>query len=271
MKQLQDIIKVAAFDVDGTILPNGTTRFSEKTRSMFKLLKDKGITTVISTAREFATIGDFLEQLDPVDYFIGANGAFIWDNKAKQFIFKASLIKEEVVDLYDRYADKIDGFSVTDFDTVYKSPKLNVDTWFAKPFEHNYKDFDDAYLSRTDLYVVTITSQNTRELSNEVEEYIKQKGYQMEVSARWSHGFFLGPVGITKSHTLEILCNKLGYSMNNLIAFGDSSNDYEMIKDAFYGVAMERANDKIKRVAKDIAMDCEYDGCYWKLKELKLI
>ncbi|UWV79621.1 HAD hydrolase family protein [Mycoplasmopsis felis] len=59
MKQLKDIIKIAAFDVDGTILPNGGLKFSNNTRKMFGLLKNNGITTVISTAREFATIGDF--------------------------------------------------------------------------------------------------------------------------------------------------------------------------------------------------------------------
>ena len=63
----------------------------------------------------------------------------------------------------------------------------------------------------------------------------------------------------------------LGYSRDNLIAFGDSSNDYEMIRDAFYGVAMDHSSDELKKVANDVALDCEYDGAYIKLQELKLI
>ncbi|RIV16458.1 YcsE-related riboflavin metabolism phosphatase [Mycoplasmopsis gallopavonis] len=271
MQNLKDIIKVAAFDVDGTLLPNGINQFSDNTKKIFKELKKNGVITVISTAREFATIGDFLEQLEPVDYFIGANGSFIWDVQKKDFLYKSTLIKEEVVDLYDQFASQVNGFSVADFNKVYKSPKMNLDSWFVRPFQENYKNFDEAYLSRNDLYVITINCDNTRELSDEISKYILEKGYQMEISARWTRGFFISPKNITKSHTLEILCEKLGYSINNLIAFGDSSNDFEMIRDAYYGVAMERANDKIKRVAKDIALDCEYDGVYWKLKELKLI
>ncbi|WP_426460984.1 YcsE-related riboflavin metabolism phosphatase [Mycoplasma hafezii] len=272
MKNLKKTIKIAAFDVDGTLLPNGETRFSENTRKMFQMLKDQGIVTVISTAREFATIGDFLEQLAPVDYFIGANGAFIWDNNKKDFTFKATLKKEEVIDIYRTFDEEMDGFSVSDFDKVYKSPSLQTTSWFIRPFEQNYYDFAEGYLSRTDLYVITINSaHNTRELSDKMSKYIEEKGYEMEISARWSRGFFISPKNVTKSHTLEILTKQLGYSMDNLIAFGDSSNDFEMIRDAHYGVAMERANDKIKRVANDIALDCEYDGAYWKLKELKLI
>ncbi|WP_036452341.1 YcsE-related riboflavin metabolism phosphatase [Mycoplasma buteonis] len=272
MKNLKDKIKVAAFDVDGTLLPNGQTYFSKNTKKMFQALKNQGITTVISTAREFATIGDFLEQLAPVDYFIGANGAFIWDNNKKEFLFKATLKKDEIIDVYRQFDEQMDGFSVSDFDKVYKSPSLSLNSWFIRPFVENYHDFAEGYLSRTDLYVATINSEhNTRELSDKMAKYIEEKNYDMEISARWSRGFFISPKNVTKSHTLEILTNKLGYSMDYLIAFGDSSNDFEMLRDAFYGVAMERANDKIKRVAKDIALDCEYDGVYWKLKELKLI
>ncbi|UWV79068.1 HAD hydrolase family protein [Mycoplasmopsis felis] len=85
------------------------------------------------------------------------------------------------------------------------------------------------------------------------------------------HGFFITPMNVNKSSTLKNLCSHLNLSMDNLIAFGDSSNDFEMIRDAYYGIAMQRANEKIKSVAKEVAMDCEYDGAFFKLKELKLI
>ncbi|QGZ97676.1 Cof-type HAD-IIB family hydrolase [Mycoplasma sp. NEAQ87857] len=271
MKNLKDIIKIAAFDVDGTILPNGYTTFSPNTKKMFELLKQNNITTVISTAREFATIGDFLEQLKYVDYFIGANGSFIWDVKKQDFMFKATLIKEEVVQLYERFENQISAFSVTDFDTVYKSPTMQPTSWFAKPFAENYKDFNEAYLSRNNLYVITINCSNPKELSQLMAEYIQEHNLQMEISSYWSKGFFISPIGITKSHTLQVLCDKLNLSMDNLIAFGDSSNDFEMLRDAVYGVAMQRASSKLKAVAKDIALDCEYDGAYLKLKELGLI
>lgn len=271
MKQLKDIIKIAAFDVDGTILPNGSLKFSNNTRKMFGLLKNNDIITVISTAREFATIGDFLDQLDPVDYFIGANGSFVWDNQNKKFLFKNTLNKDEVVKLYDSFSSEIKGFLITDFNKVYKSPQTPLNSWFIKPFEENYKNYDEALLSNTDLYIITINTTNVRDLSDKMETYIKENNFKMEISARWSGGFFITPMNVNKSSTLKNLCSHLNLSMDNLIAFGDSSNDFEMIRDAYYGIAMQRANEKIKSVAKEVAMDCEYDGAFFKLKELKLI
>ncbi|TDV22694.1 hypothetical protein BCF59_0730 [Mycoplasmopsis mustelae] len=269
--KLKEIIKIAAFDIDGTILPNGTTLFSSSTKEIFKRLKQNHITTVLATARDFATIGDFLEQLQYVDYFIGANGAFIWDVKNKQFIYKNTLKKEQVVQLYDNFANNISGFLITDFDKVYISPQTSTNSWFIKPFEANYKSYDEALLSKTDLYLVTINSNDPKKLSEEMQKYINQHQLEMEVSSRWTRGFYIAPIDVTKSSALNVLCSKLNFSLNNLIAFGDSSNDFEMIRDAYYGVAMECANEKIKQVAKDVALDCEFDGAYLKLKELNLI
>lgn len=271
MKQLKDIIKIAAFDVDGTILPNGHTKFQEKTKEMFKLLKENNITTVVASAREFATIGDFLEQLGHVDYFIGANGSFIWDVKNQKFIYKATIDKEVVKQVYNKFKDQMVAMAVTDFDKVYKTPNLKTDTWFIKPFQENYLNYDEEKLNNTDLYLITFNTTDPRSLSDQVEEFIKEKNFDVEIASRWSRGFWISPKNINKSSTLQILCKHLGISMDNLIAFGDSSNDYEMLRDAYYGVAMERANNKLKEIANDVAIDCEYEGCYLKLKELHLI
>lgn len=270
MKKIKDIVKIAAFDVDGTLLPNGHMRFSNNIRKMFQELREHKIISVLATAREFATIGDFLEQLNP-DYFIGANGTFIWDVQNKEFVYKKTLIKDEVIQLYHLIQDDVRGFSITDFNKVYKSPNVNLNSWFIRPFKDNYHDFDEEVLGADDLYVITLNTDHPNEVSEKINKIIQENNFQMEVSAIWSKGIFIGPIAINKSNALSYLTNKLGLSLDNLIAFGDSENDYEMLKDAFYGVAMECAKQPIKEVAKDIALDCEYDGTYLKLKELEII
>ncbi|WP_429998904.1 HAD hydrolase family protein, partial [Mycoplasmopsis bovis] len=63
--------------------------------------------------------------------------------------------------------------------------------------------------------------------------------------------------------TLKWLCEYLNINRDkNLIAFGDSSNDYEMLRDAAYGVAIMRANNWVKSVANDVTLDCEHNGVY---------
>ncbi|UUD36412.1 Cof-type HAD-IIB family hydrolase [Mycoplasmopsis citelli] len=270
MKTLHGKIKMAAFDVDGTLLPNSQIHFGLETKNMFAQLKEQNIITVLATAREFATIGDFLEQLKP-DYFIGSNGSFIWDVAKKEFLFKKTLIKEEVIQVYHEFKDDIKGISISDFDKVFKSPNLNLESWFVGPNAHNYVDFDEELLSHDNLFLITINRENPQELIQRINDYIEKHNLSMEVNSIWTRGLFILPKNINKFYTINYLCQKLGISTEELITFGDGSNDFEMIRDAGYGVAMERASEKLKSVAKDVAIDCEYQGVYLKLKELKII
>ncbi|MEE3928351.1 HAD family hydrolase [Mycoplasmopsis ciconiae] len=270
MKNLKDLIKVAAFDVDGTILPNGHSEFSEKTIEAFAKLKENKIATVVSTAREFSTINNFLQQLQP-SYFIGANGCFVYECETQKMIYEKSISGEVVIQIYQHFKNQINGFLVAVGNICYFTPNTPLDTWFIRPNIHNYKPFDEQAILNNKVHLITIASDDAKNLSKKITEYIEQNHLDIEINSTWSKGLFISPKGVNKSTTLKYLCEYLGYSLDNLIAFGDSSNDYEMIKDSFYGVAMDKANDKIKRVAKDYALDCEYDGVYLKLKELKLI
>ncbi|ADE19612.1 YcsE-related riboflavin metabolism phosphatase [Mycoplasma crocodyli] len=271
MRNLKKRIKIAAFDIDGTILPYGNRVFSKTTRHMFKELAKNNVISVLATAREFATIGDFLEQLEGVDYFIGGNGAFIYDVKNKKYIYEVSLNKNEIQDVYYKFQNRLGGFSIVDQDKVFKDKNLSLETWFIRPNAHNYYDLDFSKIGNKHLHIACVATEESKELTKDLMNYIVSKKYDLEVNSVWSHGLFIGKTGVTKSHTLEILTKMLGMSQNNLIAFGDSSNDYEMLRDAYYGVAMEKAGWKLKSVAKDVAIDCDFDGAYHKLKELNVI
>ena len=63
----------------------------------------------------------------------------------------------------------------------------------------------------------------------------------------------------------------MGGKIEDTIAFGDSMNDYEMIKDAGYGVVSYLAPEKLKAIADDTFDDPDNDGIYKSMKKLELI
>ncbi|WP_406615812.1 YcsE-related riboflavin metabolism phosphatase [Mycoplasmopsis hyopharyngis] len=274
---LKKQIKIAAFDIDGTILPNGKTSFSPQIISMFKKLKENGITTAIASAREFVTIGKLLEEVPTLDYFIGANGTFIYDVQNKKIIFEKIIKFEDFKRIYEYFISQkqvCTGFTIMDTKFGFYSPGTNIDTWFLRPHHQKMIHVDYNKVEKDHLHIITLVAhgyQNTTWCSEKATQLIDQYNMDLEVNSLWSNGLFISPKGITKSATLNRLCNILGYTQENLIAFGDSSNDFEMLRDAFYGVAMDHSSDELKRVAKDVALDCEYDGAYIKLIELNLI
>ena len=55
--------------------------------------------------------------------------------------------------------------------------------------------------------------------------------------------------GVHKANGLRLLQERWGVSDDEVVAFGDSGNDIEMVKQAGYGFAMANANDAVKAVA----------------------
>ncbi|HFI0733442.1 TPA: Cof-type HAD-IIB family hydrolase [Streptococcus suis] len=58
------------------------------------------------------------------------------------------------------------------------------------------------------------------------------------------------PVGIHKAWGIEQVIQPLGITMAQVMAFGDSDNDLEMLAQAGYSYAMENATNRVKAVAK---------------------
>eukprot|EP00041_Stephanoeca_diplocostata_P038243 m.1488699 g.1488699 ORF g.1488699 m.1488699 type:complete len:131 (+) comp25188_c1_seq1:452-844(+) len=75
------------------------------------------------------------------------------------------------------------------------------------------------------------------------------------------------PPAMNKSSGLRWVATHLGIDMAECVAFGDNSNDFEMLRDAGYGVAMHNARDDVKAVAAKVwcvrvyACTCSDVGC----------
>ena len=65
---------------------------------------------------------------------------------------------------------------------------------------------------------------------------------------------------ISKVVGMEKVLSHYQLTMNDVIAFGDSMNDYEILKAAGYAVAMGNAADGLKEIADYITDDVDKDG-----------
>ena len=67
------------------------------------------------------------------------------------------------------------------------------------------------------------------------------------------------------------LSEKLGISIDDIIAFGDDYNDLEMIKNAGIGIAMGNAEESVKKVADFVTNTNMNDGIANYIKENILV
>jgi len=84
----------------------------------------------------------------------------------------------------------------------------------------------------------------------------------------------ISPIGIDKSSALNVVLTKVStfnnITLDNVIAFGDSYNDYEMLKAVKYGIAVANGVQKIKDIAYAITKSNQEHGVATYLEEMFL-
>ena len=78
------------------------------------------------------------------------------------------------------------------------------------------------------------------------------------------------PKGIDKGRGIEMICGYYGAKLSDTIAFGDSMNDYEMMRTAGISVAMGNACKELKRIADVICGNVWEDGIYYEFRRMRL-
>ena len=76
---------------------------------------------------------------------------------------------------------------------------------------------------------------------------------------------------VSKGRALKFIADKLGLSVEDFVAIGDSENDIEMLEVVGFGIAVANAHEKLKEVADLVTSKPNGDGVVEALEFLGLI
>lgn len=66
---------------------------------------------------------------------------------------------------------------------------------------------------------------------------------------------------VNKGHALQVFCDRHQIPLEKVMAFGDMSNDIQLLKTVGWGVALQNGSQDLKQVARDIpSFSNEEDG-----------
>ncbi len=83
--------------------------------------------------------------------------------------------------------------------------------------------------------------------------------------------FEIIPKGFSKASGIQKICEYLKIRREDTYAFGDSSNDLEMLQYAGYGISMGNGTIEAKRAADYVTADIWDDGIKKGLQQFSLI
>ncbi|WP_102345135.1 HAD family hydrolase [Bacillus sp. Marseille-P3661] len=257
--------KLVFLDIDGTILKANHT-IEVSTKNAISQLQEKGIEVVLATGRPLHNIKDLANELS-ITSFISYNGA--------HGIYQGEEIYREPVDHKDieKFVEIANAHNhelvlYSDKENLFTSLETDLVQQFIKTFEMNLNQIFTFANIHSILGLTIITSEDKADTYYQDFEGIHYSNVNV---TGLKNCLDVIRDNVNKGIAVQKLIERLGYSKENTIAFGDGMNDKEMLSAVGEGIAMGNAHPDLFQYAKHVTTDVENSGIYNGLKILGLV
>lgn len=258
---MKEQIKLIMCDIDGTLL-NSKHEVPKETKEAIARVREYGVLFGIATGRAL----DAVTLLTPewgmdhlVDVYMGYNGAHIIDYplgvNEHSHLLEGKYFKEIINHYKDLdvtmcvyvgrtlYSSRQDERSarITKSNKFVEKP-MDMDTLFEEPRSKLVIICDEGYMDTV--------IEHSKKLHNDAYRCFRSAPVLFE---------YVHP-DVSKSFGINKICEMHGFTIDNVLAFGDASNDYEMIRDCGVGVCMANGSDDTKSVADYITDSNDDNG-----------
>lgn len=245
--------KLILLDLDGTLLHSDKT-ISDYSAEVLNKAKKSNILIGFCTSRGKTNIKNFEKQVAP-DIVISNSGACIYF-KDKIIHTNEFTLEETNKILEAAYRECGNNCEITldTVDNIYWNKTTNKSTTYS--YDSLFDDFKNFKIPAMKICVQT----DDRYKAKKIAQSIKNCDYLPFSDVPW---YKFSSALATKENSIKILCEKLKFSADKIIAFGDDFNDIGMLKFCGKGIAMENAVKQVKNVADDITKTNDKDGVAW--------
>ena len=236
--------KLVALDMDGTLLDDNLKISARNKEKILRLVKE-GIHVVLATARTFKAASYYAKELGLDIPIITYNGSLIKEVITGKVIYSKQIINSAAKEILT-IGEKLNVYTkVYINDVLYVEGEAEEAVSFSQKHRISYKVIgklseninDDPYM---------IVFKDHKEKINKAIEYLNNS-ISLPISFTLStlNSLEVMDKGVSKATALECLTNELGIDRNEVIAIGNSLNDYEMISWAGLGVAMKNSDKQL--------------------------
>lgn len=255
-------IKMILTDLDGTLL-NEDKQIGELTKEAIAKCKDKGIKFGIASGRPLDPILQFIKEWgveDLPDFVLGMNGGVVYDTKTGYREEYHLLDGEIIIDIMNHFKELDVTFMLFDGNIRYVNRSTDETRASALIFGEIETLADLFELCRKRQFnklIINCAPDYMSVVEKHAEAFKNEKCVAFKTAITLFE--YVDP-RINKSFGAQKMCEHFNISMENVMAFGDTSNDNEMIRDAGVGVWMCNGSDDTKALSNAIAKSNNEDG-----------
>lgn len=261
--------KLLFFDIDGTLITEGTGKIPESTRKAIKMAREEGHLLFINTGRTRTSLPEKITSLGFDGYVCGCGTNIFLGNKELLSVKLSNEFCTQIAETVRKY--KVPVFYEAS-DTIYFDHQVpDEEGWIKRAqdaFELQGRDIEEVIQGSEKVFDKLLVILKPERKNQELKEYLSRyflcidRGYNMyEVVQR----------DYSKATGIRFLCQHLGKGIEDCYVFGDSENDRSMLEAVPNSIAMGNSQESIKECCSYVTKDIEEDGIYEAMKHFGLI
>lgn len=253
-------------DLDGTLL-NDNSQLSAQSIALLNPLLDKGLNFLIATARNYPSVAQIIKDLNYQNPLILSNGAQVVSAKG-ELLWSYQWSKQQFNDLLNALADDVSSCLFSVYENGYywlTSRQHSAEIERLKAHYGNKRPtvpIDDLSTIVNDYRLLSVTAIVSEKRGIAVKARLEQLALTRQYNAHLMpypqmaglYTLSIVPKAVNKAMGLKACLSYLQRKHDKIVAFGDQSNDLEMLAAADIGVAVANANAALQAMA-DIVID----------------
>lgn len=227
-------MKLIISDLDGTLL-NNESKVTEKSKEVLRKIKERGYEIAIATGRSYNSARKIRADIGIEMYMICNNGANIYNKDGsllKTNFIPVNLVKD-TIKILEEHKINYNAFNNLE---VYLPKYSKMHHEIKKEYKVIYVEDLEAL---PEIEKILIIEEDEKKLFSVRDLMTKCFSEVLEIVISSESCLDLNMKDCSKKMGVEVISKELGIDVKNIMAFGDSGNDYKMLKLVGYPVAMK--------------------------------
>lgn len=268
--------RLLALDVDGTLLKSNH-RLTKETKDAIEFAKRKGVYVTLATGRAFPSAQKVANALNLETDLITHDGAFI-ASSLESPTFEKRMTNEKayhIVELLEKHNCHIrvmhEKFAIGNKirQKNYLIAKMTIGIGDPLFYPVTFVDSLSNYLLTEPIMPPKIHAYFFNEKDRlAATEKLKDEIPAISLTSSSDGALEIVSEGISKARGLQVLGQKLGIRLNEMVAIGSYDNDLEMITQVGLGVAMGNAPRRIREQADWVTRSNDQNGVAYMVREV---
>lgn len=241
-------VKLIAVDMDGTFLNDSKNYNRARFSAQYAQMKAQGIRFAVASGNQYYQLISFFPEIAGEISFVSDNGG--WVVSEGEDVFNAALTGHQFSTVLDHIltlphvdiiaCGKHYAYTLKSYSKDFK--KMAATYYHRLKMVDNFSNLSDIFFK----FALNLPDELLEETMDSLTTLFE--GIMVPVTS--GHGSIdLIIPGIHKANGLRILQQRWGIKNSEVVTFGDSGNDIEMLRQAGFGFAMSNAKDNIKQIA----------------------